>query len=105
MTVRSLLKKALKAVGQPPETKVTLSHHSKIIIADCYGISIQACGLRSNDTLSVSGSMLGGMITPAPEKQDGDDNMNQSSQDMQILLKKDDQADLLGKSRTDDFGP
>ena len=49
--------------------------------------------------------MLGGMITPAPEKQDGDDNMNQSSQDMQILLKRDDQADLLGKTRrTADVG-
>ena len=102
MKVRSLLKKALKAVGQPPETKVTLSHHSKIIIADCYGTSIQACGLRSNDTLSISGSMLGGMI--APEKQDGDDIMNQSSQEMQILIEKDDQAALFDKSSNADGG-
>ena len=103
--MRSLLKKALKSVGLPPETKVTLSHHSKIIIADCYGTSIQACGLRSNDTLSISGSMLGGMIKPAPEKQDDDSIIYQLSEVMQILPKKDDQAVLLGKSRTADFGP
>ena len=64
MTVERLLKDALKRVGIPPETKVSLAHHSKIIKADRYCTSILACGLQSNDTLTISGSMLGGMIVP-----------------------------------------
>jgi len=64
MTVERFLKDALNRVGIPPETKVSLAHHSKIIQADRYCTPILACGLQSNDTLTISGSMLGGMIVP-----------------------------------------
>ena len=66
MTVAMLLKDALLRVGLPHETKLSLSHHTKIIQPDCYSTLILANGFQSNDTLTISGSMLGGMISPKP---------------------------------------